>query len=184
MYSCPLVMFPGRVRYAQGAYYLQDQGSTLGTLLNGRPIQATVLKNGDQITIGNTRFIFHLDQIASRDVRIIPQPHSQIQPANHSRPYQQQEDAIARGAARAIAMNKSFTGKAWLTWALYYVGLFLVGLVFNIVYLNEANKVQEVTGQAPPGKGCLVYLLVVQLIGLAILAIAYLATAGAILNFF
>jgi len=29
-------------------------------------------------------------------------------------------------------MNKSFVGKAWLTFALYYFGVGILGLIFNI----------------------------------------------------
>jgi hypothetical protein len=42
------------VRYARGRYYLQDQGSSIGTLLNGQRIDAAVLKDNDTITIGRT----------------------------------------------------------------------------------------------------------------------------------
>jgi len=42
------------VRYARGRYYLQDQGSPIGTLLNGRRVDASVLQDGDLITIGRT----------------------------------------------------------------------------------------------------------------------------------
>jgi pSer/pThr/pTyr-binding forkhead associated (FHA) protein len=174
------------IRFANGNYFLQDQGSALGTILNGRRINASALQDGDQISIGNTRFIFHASSAASRGMQMVPAGSAGMYPAASpgvSRPYMEQEEAIARGAAKAIAQNKSFTGKAWLTWAMYYVGLFLVGLIFNIVYLNEASQVEKITGQAPPGKGCLVYLLVVQLIGLVILIIAIIASGGAILSF-
>ena len=37
-----------------GAWYVEDLGSTNGTLLNDAPIQEQVLENGDRITIGET----------------------------------------------------------------------------------------------------------------------------------
>jgi len=48
-----------RIRYAQGAWFIQDQNSTAGTWVNRKRITATRLNPGDQITIGDTTFIFH-----------------------------------------------------------------------------------------------------------------------------
>lgn len=42
------------VRYARGRYYLQDQGSSIGTLLNGQRAEASALKDGDLISVGRT----------------------------------------------------------------------------------------------------------------------------------
>lgn len=49
-----------RIRYSQGAWFIQDQGSKIGTHLNGKPVQATRLSPGDTIKIGDDVFIFHL----------------------------------------------------------------------------------------------------------------------------
>jgi hypothetical protein len=46
------------IRYAQGRFYLQDQQSTHGTLLNDEPTNASILNDGDRITIGETIFEF------------------------------------------------------------------------------------------------------------------------------
>lgn len=46
------------LRHAQGTWYIQDQGSRGGTYVNNEVIQATRLNSGDQITIGETTFIF------------------------------------------------------------------------------------------------------------------------------
>lgn len=48
------------IRYAQGNYFLQDQQSTHGTLLNGQPIEASILNDGDLITIGETTLEFRV----------------------------------------------------------------------------------------------------------------------------
>jgi len=181
-----------KIRFAEGRYYLQDQGSALGTRLNGQSVQASVINDGDQISIGDTIFRFHLQKSIQPARHIVAQAPDQIiqpdrdaaYPVEQGRSAYQQEDAIAYGAAKAIAMNKSFVGKAWLTWALYYFGVGVVGLIFNIVYLREANKVQDITGQSPPGKGCLVSLLVLQGIGFVILILVLIATEGALLDSF
>jgi hypothetical protein len=47
-----------RLCFGRGAWFLQDQGSRAGTFLNGIPIVAQRLKNGDQIQIGECLFIF------------------------------------------------------------------------------------------------------------------------------
>jgi hypothetical protein len=47
-----------RIRYAQGAWYIQDQGSAGGTFVNGQRIQAKRLDNGDRIRIGSSEFEF------------------------------------------------------------------------------------------------------------------------------
>jgi hypothetical protein len=47
-----------RVRFGQGAWYLQDNGSGNGVFVNGRRIEAVRLKSGDQITIGGSTFVF------------------------------------------------------------------------------------------------------------------------------
>lgn len=46
------------LRCAQGNWFLQDQASSGGTLVNGERVQATRLMPGDQITIGNTTMTF------------------------------------------------------------------------------------------------------------------------------
>lgn len=47
-----------RLRYGQGAWYIQDQGSTNGTYVNGRRVTATRLQNGDRIRVGKTDILF------------------------------------------------------------------------------------------------------------------------------
>jgi pSer/pThr/pTyr-binding forkhead associated (FHA) protein len=47
-----------RLRYAQGAWFIQDQGSRGGTYVNGAPVTACRLNSGDVIKIGNTSLIF------------------------------------------------------------------------------------------------------------------------------
>lgn len=49
-----------QIRYAQGRFYLQDLGSQLGTYLNGHRIDASVLRDGDQIAICDTVFEFRI----------------------------------------------------------------------------------------------------------------------------
>jgi pSer/pThr/pTyr-binding forkhead associated (FHA) protein len=48
------------LRYAQGAWYIQDRESTAGLWINDQPVQAIRLNSGDKITIGDEVFIFYL----------------------------------------------------------------------------------------------------------------------------
>lgn len=49
------------IRFANGAFFLQDQQSSRGTLINGERVMAQRLNNGDRIQLGDTSLIFHTD---------------------------------------------------------------------------------------------------------------------------
>jgi len=49
-----------RLRFGEGAWFIQDQKSKLGTIVNSKSIKATRLNSGDQIKIGDETFIFHM----------------------------------------------------------------------------------------------------------------------------
>jgi hypothetical protein len=49
-----------QIRYAQGAFFLQDQQSSRGTLINGRRVMAQKLQNGDRIDVGDTSMVFRI----------------------------------------------------------------------------------------------------------------------------
>lgn len=67
-------------------------------------------------------------------------------------------DPSANAMRRALAEAKSYTTQAVITFFLY--GLFwLPGLIFNIMYLNEARENQRIVGRPPAGMGCLWLLL-------------------------
>ena len=42
------------IRYERHRHFLQDEDSTNGTLLNGRPVLESWLRHGDEIQIGNS----------------------------------------------------------------------------------------------------------------------------------
>lgn len=54
----------------EGSYYIRDLGSTNGTKLNGVEIEESVLKPGDQITIGDSVFVFE-DKPTSHTTRAV-----------------------------------------------------------------------------------------------------------------
>jgi hypothetical protein len=43
-----------RFRFGNGSWFIQDQGSTTGTFVNGKRVQAIKLNSGDQVKIGDT----------------------------------------------------------------------------------------------------------------------------------
>lgn len=47
-----------RLVFARGAWFVQDQGSKHGIILNGHRVRAARLNSGDRIQIGNTTLIF------------------------------------------------------------------------------------------------------------------------------
>ena len=47
-----------KIRVEGGRFVLYDLGSSNGTLINERLIQKQTLEDGDEITIGRTRFMF------------------------------------------------------------------------------------------------------------------------------
>jgi pSer/pThr/pTyr-binding forkhead associated (FHA) protein len=49
------------IRYGNGAFFLQDQGSSRGTLINGARVTAQRLNDGDRIEFGDTSMIFHVE---------------------------------------------------------------------------------------------------------------------------
>lgn len=67
----------------------------------------------------------------------------------------------------AIASSKSYVGSAIVTLVAYWI-LWLPGLIFNIMYLRDARKAQQVAGHALPGVGCLYILLIANLIWVVI----------------
>ena len=79
--------------------------------------------------------------------------------------------------AKAQHMSKSYVGRAFLTLVLYYIGFYVVGLIFNLIYLSAANKSKQISGVSPSGRGCLIVLLWVNLI---IPLILILAIAGVV----
>jgi len=47
-----------RLCVAAGVVEIEDLGSSNGTLLNGKPVQRRMLRNGDEVTIGNTVLVY------------------------------------------------------------------------------------------------------------------------------
>jgi len=48
-------------RYVNGAWFVQDQNSSGGIMVNGEPVSAVRLNNGDQVRVGKQDFVFETD---------------------------------------------------------------------------------------------------------------------------
>lgn len=77
---------------------------------------------------------------------------------------QQQTDNRRSDLLYAAHAGKSYVGAAFLTWIFYYIGFYIIGLIMNIVYLNQASTTSKVTGTSPSGYGCLQFLIFVHVI--------------------
>jgi hypothetical protein len=62
--------------------------------------------------------------------------------------------------------NQSFTSKAVIAFLLYFL-FYIPGLIVNIMFISQANRVRKETGQTPSGIGCLWATLIVSIIPLA-----------------
>lgn len=62
---------------------------------------------------------------------------------------------------RALASQKSYVTPALITFVLYCV-FYIPGLIFNIIFLNEAEKTARIAGEKPSGMGCLQVMLYIQ----------------------
>jgi len=89
-------------------------------------------------------------------------------------PYRQQQPVYV------AQPDKSYVGPALITWLLYYVGFWLVGLIVNIVYLSEAARYARETRRAASGVGCLWALLIFHLVmPIVLLGVLLLTGVGA-----
>src|SRR5215469_455613 len=82
-------------------------------------------------------------------------------PSGPMQPYGQPQPQVI------YTQNQSFTGKAVIAYLLYFLG-YVPGLIFNIMFINEANRVQKETGRTPSGVGCLWATLIASILPLAV----------------
>lgn len=81
--------------------------------------------------------------------------------------------------ADALLISKSFIGSAFLAWLLYYIGIYIVGLILNISYLGQAKSIKKASGSSPSGMGCLQLLLITHFwIPLIALVIVFFLSIG------
>lgn len=68
----------------------------------------------------------------------------------------------------AIARQKSYVGSAIITLIAYWF-FWLPGLIFNIMYINDAKRSQAIAGHKLPGVGCLWILLLLNVAWILVL---------------
>lgn len=170
-----------------GWFQLTDLRSTNGTFVNGQRIQSARIRLSDRVSMGSLvvdlqKYSGSMSQPSFPPAGAgwagrppAPSGSFAAAPAIQAIPAENERHARARAEpglgtdlAVALAAQKSFVGKAFLVWFLYYIGFGIIGLIMNLVYLSEAKGVARLTGSSPSGMGCLQALLAVHLILIAI----------------
>lgn len=82
----------------------------------------------------------------------------------------------------AVALSRSYVGPAFLTWILYYIGFYIIGLIVNLAYLSSAGSIHQETKVSPSGRGCLQFLLFTHF-WLPLIVILFLMVAGTHIGF-
>ena len=103
------------VRFCVGACGLSfDDGLSSGSLLNGRPITATALRNGDQLNLGRDRFVIEC---------------SSAKPVAEAVEIADADDGFSQAPADEARRNISAIW--WLLGAAALIGLVLVGILLR-----------------------------------------------------
>lgn len=89
-----------------------------------------------------------------------PPPSTQLPPTYPAQVYPVQEPKVI------ATQSQRFTGKAAMALLLYFL-FYVPGLIANIMFISQANRVRKETGQTPSGIGCLWATLIVSIISLA-----------------
>ena len=196
------------IHVVDDVYLLSDLGSTNGTFVNGQRVQQAQVRLSDDIRFGSFRAnllpyqgIIPLASssrsavIGTAGLPVLPPtpwgpvpasplwaPCPTVPPPGHGVPAQGAgQQNLQADLTVALAAQKSFTGRAFFVWFLYWL-FWLPGFIMNIVYMNEAGRVKKLTGRSASGSGCLAILFFVHVvIPLAALVLIVL-TGGAILG--
>ena len=195
------------IRHLGGDLYsLVDLGSSNGTFVNDRRIQSATVRVGDRIRLGTCPFelasyLSQIPWVAPLPASPMPAPASLPQPpaappaaslpsAPPATPApiptaqqvgQWQQPGLGTELAAALAAQKSFTGRAFLVWFLYWL-FWIPGFVMNLVWMNEAGRIKKMTGRSPSGAGCLAFLFVVHVVLPALAILVLVLTGGALLG--
>lgn len=81
---------------------------------------------------------------------------------------------VSQEVARTIEVNRSFLLHAVLVLLLYNL-FWPVGIVMNLVFLRQAQRIEMLHGVSPEGKGCLEALLFFFFVVAALLVLAIVA---------
>ena len=195
------------IRHLGGDLYsLVDLGSSNGTFVNDRRIQSATVRVGDRICLGTHPFelaacLSQIPWVTPFTAANVPGPPSSPQPQASPRAAspppsppaapapppsaqqvaQWQQPGLGTELAVALAAQKSFTGRAFLVWFLYWL-FWIPGFVMNLVWMNEAGRIKKMTGHSPSGSGCLVFLFVMHVVLPALAILILLMTGGALLG--
>lgn len=68
-----------RIIHREGQWVMVDQGSTNGTLVDGRLVREEVLRPGAELTVGNSRMILYVGEEAEPEMPASPRIHPQLE---------------------------------------------------------------------------------------------------------
>jgi len=102
-----------RLRFAGGKWFIQDQNTENGTIVNGEAITAARIKSGDRITIMSFTFIFRNNKKSEPRSSLCPNCQQEIQaswitcPICHTslKPVEQKKKPEAPGVAKVESQN-------------------------------------------------------------------------------
>jgi len=177
--------------------WLEDMNSSNGTFINGNQITTQYISQTDKITLGK-HYLFDVNLIfsklkmgtyeqrqeihESRSPQVVSRNQTETYSSKNKRETNFNDKnsrhdinigGIGNELASAAHQIKSYVGKAILTWFLYYIGCFFTGLIFNILFLSEAGNTKRIINRSPPGRGCLIFLLIFHLAGPLLLIIFF-----------
>ncbi len=85
-------------------------------------------------------------------------------------------DSPSRGADGGMRPARNLIGEAFLTLALYYLGLGVSGFIANVYFLRRAQR-EQAEGIPVKNMGCLVALLWAHVVLFVVIGIGLLVTA-------
>jgi len=152
---------------------VKDLGSTNGTYIGGKRIQPQLfytVGSNSNIKIGRTVLI-----LESSGFREVSESKTEVDNIGHNYPiaergrerYYHQHNisqytphkGLGSEIEYGIHASKSFVGPAWLTFFLYYIGLYIGGVIANILFINSVKTTKRIINRDPPGTGCLWFLI-------------------------
>lgn len=156
-----------------GIYNVKDIGSVNGTYLNGNKLTSgkiysisgnSTIRVGDSmislsIDAGNAELIKSGNRIPATVISNTPQNVSKPPLYNQNLQKGNQWQGMGQEMEYALRAQKSYAGSAWLTFFLYFIGLYIGGIIANFLFLSDAKRTAEVIGREPAGMTCLNILI-------------------------
>ncbi len=183
-----------QVTYQNGHYRVQDMNSSGGILINNQPSSGAILNENDVVQVGQTQLQFHMvpqQNVAGAAIHKVRESFKVAStPQGQPQSYVPYGPASNNQFAQALASTKSYIGPAIIILLGYTVAPALLGvpwliaMVFNVMYLTEAKRMERMAGMPISGTGCLQVLLAYAVISLLAVIFFILMLVGAVGSIF